>query len=175
MIPVLQLAADRDQVEALLRQLRLDPVDLALNLGERAKEAEDVRAILADVAKRGDEAVADLARRFDDPAFTANQIRITQEQMREGARRVPADQLDAIRHAIAQVREYQTHMMPAPKAPLRRDGVELGMRFTPIDSVGLHVPGGKAAYPSSLIHLAVPAQVAGVKQIVVCTPPSKHG
>jgi histidinol dehydrogenase len=175
MIPVFQLSSNQTEIEQLLRKLRLDPVDLALNLGERAKQAEDVQAILADVAKRGDEAVADLARRFDDPAFTANQIRITQEQMREGARRVPADQLEAIRHAIAQVREYQTHMMPAPKAPLQREGVELGMRFTPMDSVGLHVPGGKAAYPSSLIHLAVPAQVAGVKQIVVCTPPSKFG
>jgi histidinol dehydrogenase len=66
-------------------------------------------------------------------------------------------------------------MMPSPKKPLMRDGVELGMRFTPLDSVGLHVPGGKAAYPSSLIHLAVPAQVAGVKKIVACTPPSKYG
>src|SRR5581483_823734 len=61
------------------------------------------------------------------------------------------------------------------KPPLIRDGVELGMRFTPLDSVGLHVPGGKAAYPSSLIHLAVPAQVAGVKKIVACSPPSRFG
>ena len=66
-------------------------------------------------------------------------------------------------------------MMPQAKKPLVRDGVELGMRFTPLDSVGLHIPGGKAAYPSSLIHLAVPAQVAGVKKIVACSPPSKFG
>jgi histidinol dehydrogenase len=175
MIPVFQLSQDAPQVEALLRKLRLDPVDTALNVGDRAKQAADVQAILADVAKRGDDAVVELARKFDDPNFTADQIRITEDQMREGAKRVPADQLDAIRHAIAQLREYQSHMMPQPKAPLMRDGVELGMRFTPLDSVGLHVPGGKAAYPSSLIHLAVPAQVAGVKQIVVCTPPSKFG
>ena len=59
--------------------------------------------------------------------------------------------------------------------PLRRPGVELGMRFTPLESAGLYFPGGKAAYPSSLIMLAVPAQVAGVKRIVVCSPPSKYG
>jgi histidinol dehydrogenase len=175
MIPVFQLDSDRQQIERLLAKLRLDPVEMALNSGERAQQAADVQKILADVAQRGDDAVAELARRFDDPAFTANQIRITPEQMREGARRVPAEQLDAIRHAIAQLREYQTHMMPQPKAPLVREGVELGMRFTPLDSIGLHVPGGKASYPSSLIHLAVPAQVAGVKQIVVCTPPSRYG
>src|SRR5206468_9614082 len=76
---------------------------------------------------------------------------------------------------IAQVKEYQVKILPQPPAPVSRDGVELGLRFTPLDSAGLYFPGGKAAYPSSLIHLAVPAQVAGVKRIVVCTPPSKYG
>src|SRR5205823_8426364 len=72
---------------------------------------------------------------------------------------------------------YQSHIMPTVPPTLSRDGgaVELGLRFTPLDSVGLHVPGGKAAYPSSLIMLAVPAQIAGVKRIVACTPPSKYG
>src|SRR5947208_3281708 len=114
MIPVFQLSSNQSEIEQLLRKLRLDPVDLALNVGDLAQKAADVQKILADVAQRGDEAVADLARRFDDPGFTANQIFITQEEMREGARRVPADQLEAIRHAISQVREYQTHMMPQP-------------------------------------------------------------
>src|SRR5690348_10052379 len=65
--------------------------------------------------------------------------------------------------------------MPSSPKPLERPGVELGLRFTPIDSAGLYFPGGKASYPSSLIMLAVPAQVAGVQKIVVCTPPSKYG
>jgi histidinol dehydrogenase len=175
MIPVFQLDADRDRIEQLLRRLRLDPAETALNVGERAKQSADVMAILADVARRGDDAIVDVSREFDDPRFSKDQIRITQDEMRDGAKRVPADQLAAIRHAIAQLCEYQSHMMPKPPAPLVREGVELGMRFTPIDSVGLHVPGGKAAYPSSLIHLAVPAQVAGVKKIVACTPPSRFG
>ncbi|HEX3356343.1 MAG TPA: histidinol dehydrogenase [Tepidisphaeraceae bacterium] len=175
MIPVLQLSTDAQHIDQLLRRLRLDPVDTALNLGDRAKQSADVLAILSDVAKRGDAAVVDVARKFDDPNFSADQIRITPGEMHEAAHRVPTDQLAAIRHAIAQLREYQSHMMPRPKPPLMRDGVELGMRFTPLDSVGLHVPGGKAAYPSSLIHLAVPAQVAGVKKIVAVSPPSKYG
>src|SRR3954452_25065131 len=65
--------------------------------------------------------------------------------------------------------------MPTPPAPLRRPGVELGMRFTPLDSAGLYFPGGKAAYPSTLIMLAVPAQVAGVRRIAVCSPRSRYG
>ena len=83
MIPVLQLTPDKDRIEQLLRKLRLDPVDTALNVGERAKQAADVQAILADVARRGDDAVVDVARKFDDPNFTADQIRVTQEEMRE--------------------------------------------------------------------------------------------
>ena len=65
-----------------------------------------------------------------------------------------------LRRSIAQVREYQAHVLPKDPEPLRRPGVELGMRFTPIDSAGLYFPGGKASYPSSLIMLAVPAQAA---------------
>src|SRR5436305_7171210 len=67
-------------------------------------------------------------------------------------------------------------MLPQdPPRYTRGGGVELGMRFTPLDSAGLYFPGGKASYPSSLIHLAVPAQVAGVSRIAVCSPPSKYG
>ena len=66
-------------------------------------------------------------------------------------------------------------MMPAEPPAVLRDGVWLGMRYTPLDSAGLYFPGGKASYPSTLIMLAVPAQVAGVKRIVVCSPPSRYG
>ncbi len=123
----------------------------------------------------GTKALVASCRQFDDPDFSAAQIRVTQDETAEAARRLPADQLDAIRRSIAQVREYQKHIMPKEPAPLRRPGVELGLRFTPVESAGLYFPGGKAAYPSSLIMLAVPAQVAGVKRIVVCSPPSQYG
>src|SRR3954468_1785253 len=163
-IPILQLSdpGARTRVEALLARLRLDPADLALNRGERAAQAAAVQAILADVAQRGDDAIVDVSRKFDDPNFTADQIRIRPDEMAAGASRVPADQLAAVRRSIAQVREYQQHIMPAGPPPLVRDGVELGLRFTPLDSAGLHIPGGKAAYPSTLIMTAVPAQVARV-------------
>ena len=95
--------------------------------------------------------------------------------MEEASKRIPKDQRDAIRRSISQVREYQSQIMPKSPTPLSRPGVELSLRFTPLDSAGLYFPGGKASYPSSLIMLAVPAQVAGVGNIVVCTPPSKYG
>jgi histidinol dehydrogenase len=177
MIPVLRLEnpSDRARVDAMLRRLRLDPVALATGAGEYRKEIDSVEQVIADVACRGDAALVDTSVRFDDPAFTADRIRVTPEEMSQSAARVPPGQMEALRHSIRQVREYQSHIMPEPPAPLRREGVELGLRFTPLDSVGLYMPAGKAAYPSTLVMLAVPAQVAGVKQIVVCFPPSKYG
>lgn len=174
MIPVLHLSrvADRERAEALLRRLRLDPRDLILGT---SKDDEAVRQILADVARDGDEAIVATARRFDDPDFVASQIRVKPQEMKSAAGRVPAELMSAVRRAIAQVREYQQKVMPKQQPNFNRDGVELGMRFTPLDSAGLYFPGGKASYPSTLIMLAVPAQVAGVGRIVVCSPPSRFG
>jgi hypothetical protein len=177
MIPIFHLndPAGRQGVQRLLDNLRLDPVGLALSKGRLAEASASVQKILADVAERGDEAIVESCRRFDDPNFTADQIRISTKQMKEAMGRTPPAQIEAVRRSIAQVREYQSHVMPASPPTLRRPGVELGLRFTPLDSAGLYFPGGHAAYPSSLIMLAAPAQVAGVKKIVVCTPPSKYG
>jgi len=177
LIPLLDLGveADKKRVEELLAALRLDPADLALQRGERARAAAAVQEILSDVALRGDAAVVDTARKFDDPGFTGAQIRVAPEEMREASARVPQGAMRAIRRSIAQVREYQEHIMPRDPAPLRRPGVELGLRFTPLDSAGIYFPAGRASYPSSLIMLAVPAQVAGVKRLAVCTAPSRYG
>jgi histidinol dehydrogenase len=167
--------ADRARIDAMLRKLRLDPVALATGAGEYRQEIESVNGVIADVARRGDAALVDVSVKFDDPAFTAARIKVSREEMRQAAARVPAHQMEALRRSIAQVREYQSHIFPEPPPRLRRPGVELGLRFTPLDSVGLYMPAGKAAYPSTLVMLAVPAQVAGVGRIVACFPPSKYG
>jgi histidinol dehydrogenase len=174
-IPILKLNDDKQKVESILRKLRLDPADVAASRGERAKQSAAVAEIFADVANRGDEALVDSSRKFDDPNFTIDQIKVRPDEMADAAGKITAEQMSALRRSIAQVREYQSHIMPKSPAPLKRPGVELGIRFLPLDSAGLYFPGGKAAYPSSLIMLAVPAQVAGVKTIVVATPPSKYG
>lgn len=177
MIPILNAAipAEREQALQLLRQLRLDPRELALLKGERGRQAAAVNEILADVAERGDAAVVHWARKFDDPEFTVDQIRVQPQEMKTAHGRVAPALIAAIRQSIQQVREYQTHILPPAVAPLKRQGAELGIRFMPLDSAGCYFPGGKAAYPSSLIMLSVPAQVAGVKRVVVCTPPSRFG
>jgi histidinol dehydrogenase len=174
MLRQLSLPADAAAVDDLLRRLRLDAADLALLRGDKAEKSKRVADALADVAQRGDAALVDLARRFDDPTFSASKLRVAAGEIRAGHARVPADLLSALRHSIRQVREYQTHILPAPPAPLTRPGFEAAVRWTPLDSVGLYVPGGAASYPSTLIMLAVPAIVAGVKRIVVTTPAGKN-
>jgi histidinol dehydrogenase len=176
MIPTYQWSnpADRAAMLELLGKLRLDARSMLLPGSPLADKTEAVRAMLVDVARRGDDAIVELVRRFDDPNFSIDKLRVTPQEMKEAHERCSPEMIRAMRRSIAQVREYQSHIMPAAIATLDRGGAKLGLRYTPIDSVGLHVPGGKASYPSSLIMLAVPAQVAGVKRIVVTTPASKH-
>ncbi|MEM6313101.1 MAG: histidinol dehydrogenase [Planctomycetota bacterium] len=167
MLPIHDVA----DAERYLDTLRLDPRSLIV-----ATEQEDaVRATMADVAERGDAALVEAARKFDDPEFTADQLRVTPDEMEAAHGRVSEELRVALSRAIDQVRAYQQHIMPTPPSPMDRGGVTLGLRWTPLASAGCYFPGGKASYPSSLIHLAVPAQVAGVEQVVATTPPSKYG
>lgn len=175
MIPIWSDATDRDLIERLLGKLRLDVRALLLDGGELQRENESVRRMLVDVATRGDAALIDLIHRFDDPNFDPRRLRVTKDEMRDAASRVSKELVDAIRRSIAQVRGYQTKILPGAISYQARPGVTLGLRHTPLDSAGIYVPGGKASYPSSLIMLAVPAQVAGVRRIVVCSPAGKYG
>jgi histidinol dehydrogenase len=174
---ILDLRADHAAVSDMVNHLRLSPVDLALLTGVRAERAKAVAAVIEDVANRGDAALVDLARRFDDPHFTPAQLRVTRDEMTAAHARVSPDLLRVLRKSIAQVREYQSAILPPAKPPLTprtRPGFSARLRWTPLSSAGLYFPGGQASYPSSLIMLAVPAQVAGVPRLVACTPASKH-
>src|SRR6202035_5452953 len=99
MIPTLRLGneTNRQRAEALLRKLRLDPRDL---IGAGSEDDEAVRRILVDVAERGDDAVVETSRRFDDPNFTAAQIRVTEQEMRDAGSRVTPQQMAALRQSI---------------------------------------------------------------------------
>jgi histidinol dehydrogenase len=132
-----------------------------------------VAGIVNDVRRHGDAAVVRYMRRWTDSGFSAGRIRVAPRAIASARKQVPAKLLRAIQASIAHVREYQEHILPVDPKPVSIDGARLGLRFTPVESVGLTVPGGKAVLFSSLIMLAVPALVAGVdpKRISVVNPP----
>ena len=130
-----------------------------------------VEAILAEVRRRGDVALCEYTEAFDRIALEPSELRFDPEEARSLAANVSPDLADALRGAIASVREFHEHQVDRGFEVPGEDGVVLGQRVTPLDSVGLYIPGGRAAYPSSLIMNAVPALVAGVRRIAAVTPP----
>src|SRR5229473_7310302 len=125
MIPILRYSDPEDhrRIVGLIHRLRLDPMDLGIAKGENGtREMGTVMGIVADVARRGDDAVVEQACKFDDPSFTAEQIRVTPEEMASAVGRISPQQHYALNRAIDQLREYQMAMMPADPVPLVRPG-----------------------------------------------------
>jgi histidinol dehydrogenase len=130
-----------------------------------------VAAIIADVRARGDAALLEYTRRFDRvTAGSVAELAIGAAEMRRAFDELPVEQRDALAIAAARVRAYHERQKGASWSFREADGTELGQRVTPLDRVGLYVPGGKAAYPSSVLMNAIPAQVAGVREIVMVVP-----
>ncbi len=121
----------------------------------------------------GDEALLDFTARFDGVKHTPETMKADRNLIEELAAQVDENLLAAMREAIANIRFYHQHQLTKSWEIERENGVRLGQRVTPLEIVGLYVPGGKAAYPSTLMMNAIPAQVAGVKRIVVVTPPAQ--
>ncbi|HEX6046932.1 MAG TPA: histidinol dehydrogenase, partial [Pyrinomonadaceae bacterium] len=130
-----------------------------------------VGAIIDDVRKRGDAALIEYTARFDGVQLTPEELRVDEETLQRSADRVDTGVLAALREAIGNVAMFHQRQVEQSWEIAPSEGVRLGQRITPLDSVGLYVPGGTAAYPSSVIMNVVPAQVAGVERIVVTTPP----
>ena len=129
-----------------------------------------VRAILADVAARGDAAVKDYTRQFDRCDLDRVGLRVTADEIAAAVKSCSAASLDALELARARIEAYHRRQVPADDRFVDALGVELGSRWTAIEAVGLYVPGGSAAYPSSVLMNAVPAKVAGVPRLVMAVP-----
>ena len=146
-------------------------------LDERRGSPADVDAAARDVLEavktHGIEAVLDFSRKFDKVELTAETIRVTADEIEQGWADTPAEVREAIAFAAARIRAYHSRQRPADQAWTGEAGVELGWRWTPLEAVGVYVPGGRAAYPSTVLMNAVPAQVAGVDRIAMVTPPGK--
>ena len=130
-----------------------------------------VGSIIDDVRERGDRALIDYTARFDRVELERSELQIGEAQLRRSAQGVDERVVLAIRESIRNVRTFHQRQMEQSWAIEPAAGVQLGQRITPLERVGLYVPGGTAAYPSSVVMNVVPAQVAGVERIVVTTPP----
>src|SRR6266542_439880 len=130
-----------------------------------------VSSIIDDVRRRGDVALIECAARFDRCQLTAADLRVDVKSLRSIASRVEPQVLESLREAIERVRIFHQLERPRSWEAETTPGVFLGQRITPLERAGLYVPGGSASYPSSVVMNVVPAQVAGVKRLIVTTPP----
>ncbi len=148
-------------------------------LARRAKiafEAEnEVAEICAAVRERGDAAVIEYTARFGGPKLEPGQLRVSGEEIREAYRQVGGEFLDALRAAHHNIASFHRRQLRQSWFVTGEDGVVLGQLVRPITRAGIYVPGGKAAYPSSVLMNAVPAKVAGVREIAMVTPPAPDG
>lgn len=144
-------------------------------LAEVSEQETAVREIVKAVRACGDEAVLEYTHRFDCPDMTVDRLTVTEEEFEQARRVAGGTFLDAVKSAVEHVASYHEKQIPRDWFDLRELGTLLGQKFTPIQRVGIHVPGFTAVYPSSLIMTAVPGQVAGVKEMVLCTPAGRDG
>ena len=135
-----------------------------------ARVDQAVSDILSQIRTRGDDALIELTARFDGMTLTPDRLRVTKAEADEAVAAVPPELADALRFAANRIEAFHQAQKPTDLRVTDPQGLTLGMRWTPLDSVGLYVPGGKAAYPSSVLMNAIPARVAGVGRIAMCVP-----
>ena len=134
-----------------------------------------VADILANVKEKGDEALFSYTKEFDKVEVTPETIRVTEAEIEEAYKAVDASLLEVIRKALVNIRSYHEKQRQNSWFTSTENGTMLGQKVTPLNRVGVYVPGGKAVYPSSVLMNILPAKVAGVPHIVMTTPPGKDG
>ncbi len=134
-----------------------------------------VSAIIDDIKSRRDEAVFEYTKKFDGYDLNADNIIVTEDEIKAAYEEIDAGLVEIIRKALVNIRNYHAKQKRNSWFDATPDGTILGQKITPLARVGVYVPGGKAAYPSSVLMNVVPAKVAGVDEIIMCTPPGKDG
>jgi len=170
MVNIKRYSTSQPDFDARLKQL------LAFEGAQDESVDNVVAGILQDVKTRGDEAVLGYTRRFDKlEVRSARELELPRERLKRALDDLPADQREALQQAAARVRAYHEKQLIHSWSYTEGDGTLLGQQVTALDRVGLYVPGGKAAYPSSVLMNAIPAKVAGVSELIMVVPtPGGH-
>src|SRR5947209_9556851 len=152
--------------------LDLHEVDVLLASDDVEQSVDKtVRAVIDDVRRRGDEALCEYTKRFDEFDLTPELMRVPEEHIHRYASDADDELVDIVQQAAKNIREFHERQTKDSWEYYAGDGIRLGLRQTPIERAGVYIPGGKAAYPSSVLMNVIPAQVAGVERIVAVTPP----
>lgn len=154
--------------------------DFLLNLDNRQEGADgairrSVEEILKSVQKDGDNALFEFTKKFDGVDVSSIGLAVTEQEIADAIQSLPESFLDVLHESADNIRRFHEKGLDASWLSWEDDGIVLGQKVTPLQRVCLYVPGGRAAYPSSLLMTAVPAQVAGVPEICIVTPPTKNG
>ena len=157
----------------IIKRTTLTPEEIFTRVSTRVDVSAAVAEILEDVRARGDAALFDYCEKFDHVALTA--LEVTQAEKDRAMAEVDGAFLDILREAAANIRAFHSQQVRSSFILTDRPGVVMGQKIIPIEKVGLYVPGGTAAYPSTVLMDAIPAKIAGCREIVIVTPPGKDG
>ena len=164
----LRIVRDPEQAQTELQRLSSRTAQT-----QQSEARERVDAILAAVRNRGDAAIADFTEQFD--GFRPLPMAVPQEELEQAWTTLPTNLRDALELAHRRITDFHQRQRPADLAVTGPHGEQLGRRWRPVQRAGLYVPGGRAAYPSTVLMNAVPARVAGVKELVICSPAGRDG
>jgi len=143
--------------------------------GEPLSPAESVKRVINDVREKGDEALEYYSEKFEGVSLSAENIKIKTSEIEEAFKKASPKLVSAIKNAKENIRKFQEYIRIREPEPFHSNGAKIKVKYNAIENVGIYVPGGSASYPSSVLMNAVPARVAGVKRIVVVTPPGRDG
>ena len=144
---------------------------IAWDMVSDAKVEETVREIIAQVRAQGDLALIEFTNRFDRRQVeTINQLSVSAEQLQDALQSIDSESRQALETAATRIRDYHNHQTQDSWQYQEANGTKLGQQITPLDRVGIYVPGGKASYPSSVLMNCIPARVAGVREVIMMVP-----
>lgn len=157
----------------IYRLSEIEEKDVFLRCDTGVDVSEPVREMIAQVREQGDSALYALTERFDGARLET--LAVAEQEIDDAMRAVEPEFLEILREAAGNIRRYHEKQKRESFVMTEREGVVLGQKILPLERVGIYVPGGTAAYPSSVLMNAVPAQIAGVKEIIMVTPPGRDG
>lgn len=159
----------KDDIKILFEQLK------NRNLENRADIEESVREILQSVKERGDAAVSEFTQKFDGAIVNPQEIEVSSGEMEDALVSVDEELLKVIKRAAENIRKFHARQKENSWFATGQDGVILGQKVTPLERAGVYVPAGSAPLPSTVLMNVIPAKVAGVSEIILCSPPEKNG